>query len=129
MRYPRTHGIFQRNKDEDIKRGFRVRNGRITKLQRLKGTTLKRNVCLREDCPKQTKRWILTKYDDGARVGFIQLDFDKHIPDDALPEERQAIEESFDDLIERFLELGIPVVWTTSPGKWVNGEHVQGRYA
>ena len=129
MDFPRRGDIYPENLVDDIDRGVRLLpSGRCIPLKPCTLTTFKANIC-RKDGSKREKKWFFRQYADTAPVEFIQLDFDNHVPEGALPWEQQAIEDALQDNIQRFLDLGIPAIWTTSPGQIINGEHIQGRYA
>ena len=116
--FPRLKDIRPKNTIADIGRGYRIIAGRNVRLQALKIPARNR-----------ARKWVFTTHADTTRVKFVRLDFDRHVPRDCTPEERRAIDRRFAEQIEAFTGLGIPAVWTTSPGDIVNDEHVQGRYA
>ncbi len=116
--FPRLKDIRPKNTIADIERGYRIVAGRNVRLQALK-----------IPAPNRARKWVFTTYADTTQVTFVRLDFDRHVPRDGTPDERRAIDRRFAEQIEAFESLGIPAVWTTSPGDVVGDEHIHGRYA
>lgn len=70
-------------------------------------------------------RWILVSYYDDAFVNFIQVDIDRHHPDDD-----PSAQKTVTILNEASRHYGFDVVWTTSPGYiGEDGAVVHGLYA
>ena len=78
------------------------------------------------------KCWILTSYEDHREISFLMFDLDRHHRDETS-QVRCAIDDCFWNNVRRLQNLsneyGFTIMWTTSPGDEVDGQHVQGLYA
>lgn len=142
--YPRVKD-FKRQADSAIELGYRC-IGRTIGLEKLiyldeHGKARGRLVSniFRKDKHKTTKKWLLTTYEYGINVSFLQIDFDRHgYNKHETLEQRKSADSNFfaeiENLIKIANDLDFDIVWTTSPGdvctEGINkGEHIHGIYA
>jgi hypothetical protein len=85
----------------------------------------------RREGTKIAKRWILATYPYGR--AFIQFDIDRHYKEGMTPLEKAEIDadaqREVGNILDMVKDVGCDVVWTSSPGDIIDGEHIQGLYA
>jgi hypothetical protein len=152
------NSLHKANRDEEIDAGYKIGwMGRKLRLKRFDaygfsngkqtGTAFNafRNSILRRDGSKAAKKWFFVTYPDDAYISVVQFDCDCHVRSGMTPWERDEVVQSFrmqvNSIREMADDVGLDLVWTTSPGdrvdatwdqetaSWQGGAHVQGLYA